>query len=237
MDRRLEDPAEELHVWPAFVDLLAATSLLFVTLVAVFILFAHQTQVRLWADAQGARTQRDSLVSALTRTDAHGRVYTVEDDSQFVRITLQADATFDQGRFVLGSLREEGREALREIGEVLKDTSMAALYREIRVIGHTDALPHNAGGFTNWELSAARAAVVSRLLVNEVGVNQCKISASGVGSYYPAASDASAVTEEQRLRRNRRIELEIIPARVQGRNKGPECNPIGDRTAKGVPWR
>ena len=230
-DKQLEDPAEELHVWPAFVDLLAATSLLFVTLVAVFILFAHQTQMKLWADAQGARTQRDSLVMALKQTDAHGRVYTVEDDSQFVRITLQADATFDQGSFALRSVREDGRHALRQIGEVLKDPAMEALYREIRVIGHTDAVPHNVGGFTNWELSAARAAVVSRLLVNDVGVNQCKISASGVASYYPAADDSSAITRAQRLRKNRRIELEIIPARVQGRIEGVRCNSVGDRTA------
>jgi flagellar motor protein MotB len=233
-NRRLEDPADEYQVWPAFVDLLAATSLLFVTLVAVFILFAHRVQQGVEEEARGLRTQRDSLITVLEGTDAYQRnVYSVaiESDSQFVRVILQADATFDQGRFVLHSLREEGKQALREIGQVLMDGGISPLYREVRVIGHTDAVPFHSGGFTNWELSAARAAVVSRFLVNDIGVNQCRISASGVASYYPVQTDTSRVPTAERLRKNRRIELEIIPARAAGQVERHGCDPVGDGTA------
>jgi flagellar motor protein MotB len=229
---RFEDPADEYQVWPAFVDLLAATSLLFVTLVAVFIVYAHRAQAAIEEEARGLRTQRESLVDALRQTEPYRRgLYTVSDDSQFVRITLLADATFDQGSFVLGSLRQVGRAALSEIGEVLMDGEIAPLYRQVRVIGHTDAIPYNTAGFTNWELSAARAAVVARFLVNTIGVDPCRISASGVASYYPQIGGGDQPSQEERLRMDRRIELEIVPARALGYAEGPPCDPIGDRTA------
>ncbi|MEL6768708.1 MAG: flagellar motor protein MotB [Pseudomonadota bacterium] len=49
---------------------------------------------------------------------------------------------------------------LRLVAEVLGDTA-----NPLEVIGHTDARPFEAGGYTNWELSADRANAARRLLV------------------------------------------------------------------------
>ncbi|MEL6577890.1 MAG: flagellar motor protein MotB [Pseudomonadota bacterium] len=49
---------------------------------------------------------------------------------------------------------------LRLVAEVLRDTA-----NPLEVIGHTDARPFEAGGYTNWELSADRANAARRLLV------------------------------------------------------------------------
>ena len=229
----LEEPEEEMHVWPAFVDLLAATSLLSVTLVAVFIFVAHRAQAQTEAEAEGLRTERRTLVQQLRNTQAHGQVYTVEDDSQFVRVILKEEATFPRGQFVWSTLRDTGQRALTEIGRTLMSDSISPLYRQIRVIGHSDDVPYTTAGFTNWELSASRAAVVARYLVDWVGVNPCKISAAGVGPYYPL-DGLDSLSVEERNARNRRIEIEIVPVRAAGVAEGPACNPTGDGTALGV---
>jgi chemotaxis protein MotB len=172
-------------------------------------------------------------VNLLRDTDAHGVVYSVEDDSQFVRIILREEATFPHGQYGWSTLREQGQNALAEIGRTLMSENISQLYRQIRVIGHSDDVPYVSAGFTNWELSASRAAVVARYLVNEVGVDQCKISAAGVGPYYPLEG-LDTLPVRVRNERNRRIEIEIVPARAAGRVEGPKCNSDGDGSAQRV---
>jgi flagellar motor protein MotB len=238
MAETTHDEQEELHVWPAFVDLLAASSLLFVTLVAVFIFIAYQRQVAVTRAAAGLLTERDSLVAVLHRTTAADRgVYAVEHDGQFVRLRIQEEATFPQGQFLWTTLRDTGRGALEEIGAVLRDPAISSLYREVRVIGHSDSVAYAVDNFSNWELSASRAAVVARYLVNHVGVDPCKISASGVGPYYPVERLATELSVENRNQQNRRIEIEIIPARAAGEGTRPGCQPFGDGSAAGAQGR
>jgi chemotaxis protein MotB len=234
MDASHDESTEELHAWPAFVDLLAASSLLFVTLVAVFIFIAYQRQAAATAAAAGLRTERDSLVAVLRRTPAADRgVYAVDHDGQFVRLRIEEEATFPQGQYLWTTLRDPGRNALEDIGTVLRDTSISNLYREVRVIGHSDSVAYAAANFTNWELSATRAAVVARYLVNHVGVDPCKISASGVGPYYPVENLGAGLSREERNEQNRRIEIEIIPARAAGEAERSACRPYGDGSATG----
>ena len=224
LDERSDDSPDDFHVWPAFVDLLAATSLLFVTLVAVFIYVAD-------ARERGQQTEKDALLTRLQAADTS--VYTVEDDGRFVRITLKEEATFPEGKYGLSVLQQPAKDALSRIGRVLMDSSTSPLYRQVRILGHTDSVGYRRLGrdeFTNWELSAARAAVVARYLVNFVGLNQCKVSAAGLGPYYPRAGGDGLPVDERR-RRNRRIEIEIVPARAGGVEEGPPCSPYGDGTA------
>lgn len=225
-----EDPADDFNAWPSFVDLLAATSLLFVTLVAVFIFVAYQRQIEITSIADGLRTELDSLVARLESTQAaRDSVYSVASDGQFVRLLIKEEATFPPGEYQLSMLRTPGRNALAQIGNVLRQDDIARLYRELRVIGHSDSVPYYFPTFSNWELSASRAAVVARYLVTYINIDPCKISATGVGPYYPRPdSTMVGLTPIERRQQNRRIEIEIIPARAAGRVDRPGCREYGD---------
>jgi chemotaxis protein MotB len=82
---------------------------------------------------------------------------------------------------------------------------------DIRVEGHSDNQPiHNTEFRSNWELSAARAMAVLRLLVDDSGFDPTKVSASGYGEYRPIADDATA--EGRRM--NRRVDLVVVQSRA-----------------------
>jgi len=226
-DYGADDQAEAgvFHVWPAFVDLLAATSLLFISLVAAFIFVSN-------SEIGEAITQRRQLIRALKSVGGADSLYSIRDDAQFVRITVQADATFPSKEWRLDSLRAEGKLALDSIGGILKRQAIDSLYRQVRVLGHTDQEPFADKRTSNWELSAARAAVVARYLVDSGGLNPCKVSAAGMGPYYPLSLQDPSVRGlpyRQRMERNRRIEIEVVPARAAGVVEGPKCSQRGDR--------
>jgi chemotaxis protein MotB len=226
-----EDLDEGQNVWPAFVDLLAALALLFATLVIVFIVLGHRRIEQVERDNAARKTMIDFLTRALEGTQAaKDSVYTVEQDGRFVRLVIREQATFQQGEYQWSSLREEGKLALKEIGITLGDPTLSELVREVRIIGHSDSVPYYVPGFSNWELSASRAAVVARYLVTYINVDPCKISATGVGPYYPRSDHGPELRSSERNRRNRRIEIEIIPASavVAEHQERPGCNPIGD---------
>ncbi|MGA9639986.1 MAG: OmpA family protein [Terriglobales bacterium] len=113
------------------------------------------------------------------------------------------------------SLREAG---FFESGSAqMKSTSqatfdhLAGLLRKrdcrVRIEGHTDNVPiHNAQFSSNWELSAARATEIVRLLIVRNGYNPDRLSAAGFAEYHPVASNGSA--EGRAL--NRRVDLVIL---------------------------
>jgi len=86
--------------------------------------------------------------------------------------------------------------------EVLKEKGF-----EIRVEGHSDDQPIHSGLYqSNWELSIARAMNVLRLLVEEAGFPEDRISAAGYGSFRPVASNGTPEGRQQ----NRRVDMVVI---------------------------
>jgi flagellar motor protein MotB len=217
---------EETQAWPAFVDLLAAMALLLLTLLAIFLLTGA-------IDVGSQRTEWRTLIQALENTSAHGNHYSIDmEEQQFVRLMFTEEAVFPHGMYSWATLRPQGKSALSEVGQVLRADSVVPLFREIRVIGHTDTIPYLTGVFTNWELSAMRAAVVVRYLVNEVGIDPCKISATGFGPYHPPPGlDSQTEGPAERNARKRRIEIEIVPVRSRGMLDVRPCNQFGDGSA------
>ena len=210
----LEDE-EDVGAWPAFADLFSATSLMFITFVAAFV------YVTVLNDT-GVRTRKKLIEDRLVQASESERLFRVDrSDLQYVRIILRERATFPQGSYRWESLRAEGQSALIRIGLALNDSTLRGLYREIRVVGHTDRVPLNSVSFTNWELSASRAAVVARFLVDRVNVDPCKISATGRASYFPVS--------ELNLEENRRIEIQIVPQVASAKAQSERCMPSGDR--------
>lgn len=115
-------------------------------------------------------------------------------------IQLPQDVLFPSGSATLGS---GGRETLEEVGAALADLGD----RQFQVEGHTDDVPISNERFaSNWELSAARALSVVRLLIDS-GADPENLSAAGYGEYQPVASND---TPEGR-RQNRRIEIVMLP--------------------------
>lgn len=115
-------------------------------------------------------------------------------------LDLPNDVLFDSGR---DELKREGKETLASVAEVL--TTIAE--KRFQIAGHTDDVKIATSRFpSNWELSAARAVKVTRLL-QESGVKPAQLSAAGYGEFDPACPNDS---DENRAK-NRRIEISIVP--------------------------
>ena len=67
----------------------------------------------------------------------------------------------------------------------------------------------NARFDSNWELSAARAVSVSRVLI-AAGLPPDRVTAAGFGDNHPRAAN----DDETARRRNRRIEVLLVPIRA-----------------------
>jgi chemotaxis protein MotB len=85
--------------------------------------------------------------------------------------------------------------------------------QEIVVSGHTDNVPITsklaATYPTNWELSAARAIAVVKILESN-GVDPKMLVAAGFGEFRPVADNA---TPEGRAQ-NRRMEIVLMPRKL-----------------------
>lgn len=91
---------------------------------------------------------------------------------------------------------------------------LAPYENPVQVEGFTDNLPISTRAYpTNWELSAARAASIVRMLAME-GVAPQRLAAVGYGEYQPIVSNETA---EGRAR-NRRVVL-IISRNIEGRHE------------------
>jgi chemotaxis protein MotB len=106
------------------------------------------------------------------------------------------------GFFASGSaeVRAEAVEVVAALAGVLPDAPL-------RVEGHTDNVPiHTAQFVSNWELSAARASAIARLLLERGTMHPANVSAAGFAEFHPVASNA---TEEGR-RANRRVDVILL---------------------------
>ena len=93
-------------------------------------------------------------------------------------------------------VKPESKDALAEMAKLLQQDGKLKLY----VVGHTDnqgALAHNL------ELSQKRAESVIKVLAADYKVDARRLSAKGVASYSPAASNDAEAGREK----NRRVEL------------------------------
>lgn len=201
--------------WPAFADLLAATTLLFL------ILFAA-----LAVPAMRRAGEAEALASTLVRIDtvlskaAEQQGVRVSRVGDYVLVRIPGEATFPVDRYELSDLKAGGRAILTRLGEYLKVNQLLDDIDQIQVVGHTS---HEGSEERNWVLSASRAATVSLYLINNVGIPACKVSALGRSRYYPADPE-SARGRSDVDPQDRRIELEIRPVlpsdSAQARRRG-----------------
>ena len=139
------------------------------------------------------------------RSEIRDQGVTVEKaSSESVRVTLPQAVLFSSGST---EIKAQGREALVNVARSLKSGK-----NMIRILGYSDSLPvgaHLKARYTdNWELSAARAAAVARVLVWGGGIAENRIVVEGRGSASPVADNASKAGRAK----NRRIEIYIAGA-------------------------
>jgi chemotaxis protein MotB len=114
-------------------------------------------------------------------------------------ITIPDRLLFNSGE---ATVRAEALPFLEGLGGALME-----LNRHTRVEGHTDNVPIRTAQFpSNWELSAARAVMVVRVLSELYGVPGDHLAAVGHADTRPLTANSDA---EQRAK-NRRVEVVIL---------------------------
>ena len=121
------------------------------------------------------------------------------------RFVFQSEVLFPLGK---ADLTPAGVTQMTELATTIKDiaaTIPTDVHWILRVDGHTDPQPLKGGAFpSNWELSAARAITVVKLLIT-YGVPPEHLAATGFGEFQPFAAGDSA----DDYAKDRRIELRL----------------------------
>ncbi len=139
----------------------------------------------------------EGLSRAMAPMIKQGQV-SVEQTKRGVVIDISASSLFKEGE---ARLQPAAVEVLNQVAQVLRRED-----QPIEVEGHTDDVPINTTMFpSNWELSAARASSVVRMLI-EHGVPELRLSAVGMAANHPVVAND---TPEHRAQ-NRRVSITIL---------------------------
>lgn len=131
-----------------------------------------------------------------------GKGLTISTRNGNVYVSMDNKLLFESGKF---DIAPEGAEAVRELANVLAQNTDI----NVMVEGHTDDVAYRANGQLqdNLDLSVKRATTVTRLLLENKGIDPSRIISAGRGEYLPI--DA-AKTSEARAK-NRRTEIILTP--------------------------
>jgi chemotaxis protein MotB len=129
----------------------------------------------------------------------------IRQHKDWVEVEIQNDVLFPSGS---ASLSSEAQQLMTDVGKALAD-----IKNPVFIEGHTDNVPINTLQFpSNWELSAARASAVLKILAAQ-GVSPQQMTVLGYGEQRPLQPNDSidgraanrrvilAILEPERLRR------------------------------------
>jgi len=165
-----------------------------------------------------AREQEEvytNLVKELS-TELDSKKITIRQMKTGIDVNMPEDILFASGS---ARVSESGREVLAKVGKQLEEVPY-----QILVSGFTDNVPI-AGQLaqrypSNWDLAAARATNVLRLL-EENNVPSDKLVAVSYGETQPIASN----DDEEGRKQNRRIEIRLRPTAVEEEAEKSEDRP------------
>lgn len=142
----------------------------------------------------------------------------VRHNDDFVEIEIKSKILFEPGGI---EMTTKAKQVVIQLAEILRN-----FYNFIRVEGYTDTTPIKSTVYpSNWELSAARAAVVVRTFADN-GVRPGQMAAMGYAQYQPVADNE---TEEGR-NKNRRVSI-IVMNQIDHAGLREELNVFGDQGA------
>ena len=138
-----------------------------------------------------------------TRGEVAGLLFRVFGTREGPVIRISTQLLFEPGS---AELKPEGKKVLKILAKYLKLTQA-----RIRIEGHTDDIPIRTPQFpSNWELSAARAAAVARVL-EEYGVPREWMEVVGYADTKPIVPNTSPENRAM----NRRVEIKIINPKIR----------------------
>jgi flagellar motor protein MotB len=202
--KRGGSPLFPINVWPPLVDAVTLALAAFALLVVIAALAQHALVGRLRDKERELDRLREEKARVERRLRALAPAGSFEVDEG--KVILQGEVLFDSGS---DEVRPEGRGFLGEMARALSALLSAEPEQMVLIGGHTDNVPiKNARFDSNWELSAARAVSVSRVLI-AAGLPPGRVTAAGFGEHHPRAANL----DDASRRRNRRIEVLLVPVR------------------------
>lgn len=200
-----------INFWPALLDVVTAAFMVFVLSTYLQLVMAIEVSESADAEAEKVRKLEAEFVSqldgALGEDLSAGHLEVVQ-VLGFVRIRFSDRVLFDSGDY---KLKDSGMQLLDRFGRFLASAWRPGVHR-VLVEGHTDDVQFVGSQLAryptnNWELSSARATVVTLFLLDlPVGLPTELFSANGYSSNRPIADNRDASGRA----RNRRVEIELV---------------------------
>jgi flagellar motor protein MotB len=194
-----------INVWPPLVDAMALVLAAFALITVIAALAQHALVGRLRDKERELDRLREekARVERRLRALAPAGSFEVEEG----KVILQGEVLFASGS---DEVRPEGQAFLATMARALSALLVAEPDQMVLIGGHTDNVPiQNARFDSNWELSAARAVAVARVLI-AAGLPPDRVTAAGFGEHHPRAGNQ----DDAARRRNRRIEVLLVPVRA-----------------------
>lgn len=158
-------------------------------------------------EMQSIIARQDSIVNGLNNIVKNALLgfnadeLTVEMKNGKVYVSMSDKLLFKSGS---ADVENKGKDALKKLAEVLNKN----LDVDILIEGHTDNVPIKTAIYKdNWDLSAARATSVVRLLTDEYKLEPKRLTASGKGEFFPVAPNQTVEGKAK----NRRTEIILSP--------------------------
>lgn len=156
-------------------------------------------QLEEWEKKADALARLMENVESFLADENLGDVISATRTEEGVILVLQDNILFDSGQ---AEILDSGLPFLDEVGRLLK-----GMENTVRVEGHTDSRPISTYRFpSNWELSGARAGVVVRYFIEELGLDEERFLIAGYGETRPVAEN----TTPENMSKNRRVEIVIL---------------------------
>lgn len=148
----------------------------------------------------GAPSPMDALENTMKKSDISAEVTDITVDDRGIAVSFSDTAMFAPGS---AEPTKQGRDMVEKFARILY-----AIPNRVVIEGHTDNTAIKTKIFpSNWELSAARAASIARLL-EEFGVLSKRMEIAAYGMTRPRVSNDSPALKQM----NRRIDILIKPA-------------------------
>ncbi len=158
-----------------------------------------ELEARIAAKDSATNALKKSISDALTGFNDNDLTVTIKDGKVYVSLSEQL--LFASGSTVVDT---KGKQALVQLGKALQSKSDI----NILVEGHTDDVPMKGAVIKdNWDLSVLRATSITKILVNDGGIDPTRVIASGRSEYFPVAPGKTA----EARKKNRRTEIILSP--------------------------
>lgn len=159
-------------------------------------------------EAAKMKDVKEQIEKYIEKKGLKGKVEVTPEERGLV-ISLKEALLFNIGS---AELTPGARDVIMSVGQML-----AGMPNNIRVEGHTCNLPIKTAHFpSNWELSTARATNVVKFLINQVGMQPDKLSATGYGEFRPLGPNTSEINRAK----NRRVDIVILKSAFEAAEPG-----------------